>query len=404
MTADRRAPRTRVEKVLPLEISPNHQAIVVNFSEEGLGFQTLSPLVRSKTIQFSFVENGERVYASGEVVWMDPTSRMGGLRFAPLPYPVRERLRNWLRQGPAQHEQREETYSGAPSQWNPPGLPPDSAARESPARAQYPPPPEMTWEQRPPAPSFALMEDDPRFAQYAEELVNPGSRRKFFRGFITGALVAAILTAVLALVRSDSVNALLTPGRAALGLTSSPPPSSSVAPPSAVAQPAAVEPTQTAIPTPASPQPPEVSPPEGATEPSGTPLPSTAPEDGAGLDRAPSAAKPFEPAVPSMPSRRSNATPAPKGPEPGDEDVALAVRYLNQGTGPARNATAIQFLWAGIQKGNTRAEIMLADLYARGSGVPQNCNQARVLLRAAAEKGNSEASEKLAEIVRRGCR
>ena len=82
----------------------------------------------------------------------------------------------------------------------------------------------------------------------------------------------------------------------------------------------------------------------------------------------------------------------------------MAERYLNPKAGAAEHAAAVPALWDAIQKGNLQAEVMLADLYARGDGVTRNCNQARVLLRAAAERGNSEASQKLALLVRSGCR
>jgi TPR repeat protein len=56
-----------------------------------------------------------------------------------------------------------------------------------------------------------------------------------------------------------------------------------------------------------------------------------------------------------------------------------------------------------VGKGNTAAEVTLAKLYMIGGGVPKNCDQARVLLRAAAKKGNSEAISKLSQITRQGC-
>jgi len=46
---------------------------------------------------------------------------------------------------------------------------------------------------------------------------------------------------------------------------------------------------------------------------------------------------------------------------------------------------------------------VLADLYIRGDGVPQNCAQGRVLLLAASQKGNDEATRKLQEFDAAGC-
>jgi TPR repeat protein len=60
-------------------------------------------------------------------------------------------------------------------------------------------------------------------------------------------------------------------------------------------------------------------------------------------------------------------------------------------------------MWASVQSGNSKAAVALADLYIKGEGVPQNCNQARVLLLAASEKRNAEAIKRLHELDKTGC-
>jgi TPR repeat protein len=40
----------------------------------------------------------------------------------------------------------------------------------------------------------------------------------------------------------------------------------------------------------------------------------------------------------------------------------------------------------------------------KGDGVPKNCQQAAVLLRAASKNGNVEAREKLKKLSKHGCR
>jgi len=47
--------------------------------------------------------------------------------------------------------------------------------------------------------------------------------------------------------------------------------------------------------------------------------------------------------------------------------------------------------------------LMLADLYARGDGVPRSCDQARILLTAALKRGASEAGQKLRDLQSSGC-
>jgi TPR repeat protein len=55
-------------------------------------------------------------------------------------------------------------------------------------------------------------------------------------------------------------------------------------------------------------------------------------------------------------------------------------------------------LWAGVQAGNSKATVALAELYIKGEGVPQNCQQARILLLVASEKRNEAAIKRLQEL------
>jgi hypothetical protein len=55
-------------------------------------------------------------------------------------------------------------------------------------------------------------------------------------------------------------------------------------------------------------------------------------------------------------------------------------------------------LWSAVQAGNSKAAVELAELYIKGNGVPQNCQQARVLLLVASEKRNTAAIKRLQEL------
>ncbi|MGD0568949.1 MAG: hypothetical protein ABSA78_11125 [Candidatus Sulfotelmatobacter sp.] len=86
------------------------------------------------------------------------------------------------------------------------------------------------------------------------------------------------------------------------------------------------------------------------------------------------------------------------------EDLATAEKYLNGGAGVPRDSSqAAQWLWKAMRQGNATATMMLADLYLRGDGVPQSCDQARVLLDAAARKGSKAAAERLRHLQAFGC-
>jgi len=55
-------------------------------------------------------------------------------------------------------------------------------------------------------------------------------------------------------------------------------------------------------------------------------------------------------------------------------------------------------LWGAVQAGNSKAAVELAELYIKGDGVPQNCQQARVLLLVASEKRNTAAIKRLHDL------
>jgi TPR repeat protein len=63
----------------------------------------------------------------------------------------------------------------------------------------------------------------------------------------------------------------------------------------------------------------------------------------------------------------------------------------------------VHLLWAAVANGNSEAEVILAGLYLAGNGVAKNCEQGRVLLKAAAKTGNTQANVKLEELIANGC-
>jgi len=64
---------------------------------------------------------------------------------------------------------------------------------------------------------------------------------------------------------------------------------------------------------------------------------------------------------------------------------------------------AAQWLWKAVRKRNVEATLALSDLYLRGDGVPKSCDQARLLLDAAARKGAPAAAERLHQLETSNC-
>lgn len=89
----------------------------------------------------------------------------------------------------------------------------------------------------------------------------------------------------------------------------------------------------------------------------------------------------------------------------GAEELATAEKYLSgKNQGVARdNREAAQWLWKAVGKGNLAATMTLSDLYLRGDGVAKSCDQARLLLDAAAKKGKASAAERLRNLPAFGC-
>jgi hypothetical protein len=88
---------------------------------------------------------------------------------------------------------------------------------------------------------------------------------------------------------------------------------------------------------------------------------------------------------------------------PGAEELATARTYLNGTGGQHNGALAAGWLWKAVGKQNAEASLLLSDLYLRGDGVSKNCDQARVLLDAAARKGIKDAAERLRQLPASGC-
>ena len=110
--------------------------------------------------------------------------------------------------------------------------------------------------------------------------------------------------------------------------------------------------------------------------------------------------------TPIVPPTNTGAHSSPRVREAGAANLpARASLQPNLSTNATRQNLAMppKQLWAAVQAGNTKAAVELADLYIKGQGVPQNCNQARVLLLVASEKRNAEAIKKLAELDKTAC-
>jgi hypothetical protein len=88
----------------------------------------------------------------------------------------------------------------------------------------------------------------------------------------------------------------------------------------------------------------------------------------------------------------------------GSAELSEARAYL-EATGPAErnSALAATLLWKAVSRRNLQATELLSDLYLKGDGVAKNCDQARVLLDAAASNGSKDAAVRLQNLQAFGC-
>ena len=94
---------------------------------------------------------------------------------------------------------------------------------------------------------------------------------------------------------------------------------------------------------------------------------------------------------------------APAGDESGASDLRLAQRYLGGSMGVRDSSEAAKLLWKSVRKQNATAALLLSGLYLRGDGVPRSCDQARLLLIAAARRGAPQAAQQLRDLESQGC-
>jgi hypothetical protein len=109
---------------------------------------------------------------------------------------------------------------------------------------------------------------------------------------------------------------------------------------------------------------------------------------------------PEPPAAAVRPDGRTGADVPParigNAPAPGNAEMYQAAH--------AANATLrAAWLWKAMRAGNPQAPVELAKMYAEGEGVAQSCDQARILLSAAAAKGNAQAKLDLQQLQIGGC-
>jgi hypothetical protein len=421
----RQSPRIKPEGLIYLKLGSENGGIILDLCERGLRFRMVAPVELGETLSFSLsLAPANRFQATGELAWTDSTRKTGGLQFTSLPSNTRHQLQSWLDQhglpmaeiaefeapSPTSEEKGQETAS----ERNPPPmfadfmpavteriphtspavraadysqssqvevLAPDIATRSTLNNLKSPALRSANTSfgfaraatvkfgdflssvsgsedvQNAPedllitAVDFTLIGTNACFA-FLRSLATPGVVREAAKVAFIVAAIALVIIVVLSF-HGDLGNSLIRLGRDIAGEQQAAP----IAPPSASL--------------------------------STSPTSSATPE-------SPASGQARANKFPAPPARNSVAKRLLR--VPGDSQLEIARQYLRADNKRPQPEKAVPWLWAASHEGNVAADILLGDLYIRGEGVPQNCQQGIVLLTAAAKKGDPAAEGKLRNV------
>lgn len=356
-----------------IQLGEDSGGIVCNVSEAGLAFQLAAPLHGVKTIRTCISPNpSNRIDVTGTLVWTDGTSRFGGLQLTEIGAVAREQLRNWLtaisRSTAAVEERLWRTKQESIATGWFIGL--DQGLFEK--------PPLQTPEKSKPHASQAgtVREHSPTLSVPLPSFStrSAGWSRPFLAARIAAIAVWCCMLVATPIVLLHYFRANVASSLIRIGERLQVSPATSVTP---------------ALPSSS-----------GSTQAVTLPAPPIRPA-------APRESRSFthtnQPATEPALARRSVRT-----------EEHLQSRNLRTGLagskarrkrpGVSGQSATAQAFWGAVGRGDVSAEVALAELYMNGDGVARNCEQARVLLRAAVEKGNGDAARLLEHIRKAGCR
>jgi cell division septation protein DedD len=91
----RRYSRKTLNPLPYINLPFDNGGIVLDVSEQGLRFRATSPVELSGPIPFWFTAHSDLISGEAELMWLDETKKIGGLRFTQLPLNACEQIRNW---------------------------------------------------------------------------------------------------------------------------------------------------------------------------------------------------------------------------------------------------------------------------------------------------------------------
>jgi len=367
--------RKRPGGISYLEFEAGRGGIILDASEKGLGFRAadaVQQLGPSRIRIWISPRPEERIEITGNVVWTDSSNRTGGLRFIETGADSCNQIRKWLWQ-PGELEVSAQFQQLPWAARSAEKLP--EVRRETRRNANLLRSPVASRakteldEVRPiglrPTPGLPSPLASNSLGQSQDsEASQRGLAYRLATGFLIGVLVWAVVV-LFEMFRPEVGASLIHLGEKITGIGPQRQPSSPL--PSSAPVPAHPSPSTEATPAVLQKQ---------------ASMDSTMPPDSSSqaTSQGPNLAIPRKK---EAPDRSAN----PLSPNSAQDRSAEVTR-----------------LWSAVASGNASAEVDLARLYLRGDGVPQNCEQAKVLLSAAASGGSIDARQELKKLRASDCR
>lgn len=367
--------RKAPERFAFIQIERDEVGRVLNVSEGGLSFSSFGPVPDNGPVYFWFsFDLRNRIEAMGELAWTDLSRKVGGLRFTQLSERGRKQIREWLSQFPTR-----EDSSARPSPRMVQGVEVAKFSQGKPDRVAN-----FVAKARSRSALLSLNtrhHEDPLAPVPASGEIGPSTelvplqqhlsakKKQLIRGVLLGACITAAVT-VGAVKYSGFRHRAENPA-----------------------------PVRAPAPLPKS---------EAQTlTPTSTPTwqPRSATSSAAGDVFNPGKENRGTP-VKSIPSKQVAAFYAHAQsqtqtlePKAANQSARLLAQEQVSGTPiPSKKQMTPAQLWAAVQAGNSKAAVTLAELYIKGEGVVQNCQQARILLLVASEKRDAAAIKRLQEL------
>jgi hypothetical protein len=445
----RKDTRKRPPSLVYVELSSSNGGMLRDLSEVGFAMRAMMPLRVGESMPFTFaLDEVTRLEGRCKVLWVEEGGHVAGLQFTEVPTSLRGQIRNWLGE--------KEVYTPPPPAPLPAATVPLAstmeelreelrtvvARPEAPERDELPLPelhsetaeaPEETHarsfraeESKPaelldqlhPSPAhraepeaIPVLESLPSLSPLplldgadlfpVERVVRPSMNRAVV-SLALRILVMFALIAVAVVYHHPIGNAIVWVGQTIAGDDApeiSPVRKSEIIPTTPEIAPAPVPATLEA----------DNSPLEEKDSTKTTAIPEKAAAEVPPVVQSPSTAaarspEPIAPVPLPTTSKITTFTPPLTGAADGGQQEYLAAQdILKNQNAETGLAEAVRLLWVAVEKGNSNAEVALAELYRRGRGVTKNCDQTKILLTASAKKGNAEGKKHLGEFLAEGC-